>query len=322
MVKHRCGRRECPNCWGSWAKKASVRATKRIQAFRYTLPDDASRQTGHAITGPPEGEIRTEREFWKGREKAAEIAEEKGFRGFVVVPHPFRVTEEGQERYEEEDPNYGIWVWLRNDVENMEEYIYWSPHYHIVGLMTPDMDPAKDGDEWVYHFRRSVEPFEGISDKASHNDLYGLIRYLVSHTGYPSGSTRQVLTWYGDLANSVFVEDATEEWQHAKPSEGVRDALERHIEEIAGVEIEEDSDGSEPEDEDDSLGECPVEGCEGRVIDVFDIDTYLRQTDPPPEVRKAMQTARDWRLGEREPPPGLKHPTTEEQARDALEAML
>jgi hypothetical protein len=316
---HVCGRRSCPDCWGVWAQEAAVRATHRIQSFRYTQPDNHRRQVAHAFVSPPEGEVMNERQFWEGRTRAAEIAQEKGFRGCTVIPHPYRVTEKGQQEYERADPEYGIWVWLRNDVEDMERYIYWSPHYHIVGLTGADMDPAEDSDEWVYHFKRSVEPFGGVHDSGSHEDLYGLFRYLLSHTGFPAESTKQVTTWYGDLANSVFVEDASEDWQHEKPSEGIRSALMREIEAVAGpTDDEDDGEGRETDDE----GECPCEDCDGFLIDVFEVDAYLRQADPPPEVVERMRAARDWRLGRREPPPGLKRPRTEEEARESWEAVI
>jgi hypothetical protein len=305
-----------------WAKDGAVRATVRIQAFRYTQPDDWHRQLGHGIVSPPEGEVRTKQEYKEWRSKAAEIAKEKGWRGFAVIGHPYRVTEEGKERYREEDPDYGIWVWLRNDVEGMGRYIYWSPHYHIIGLTGADMEPAKDGDEGVYHFRRSLESFDGVRDGESHEDLYGLFRYLKSHTGYPEGSTMQTTTWHGDLANSVFVEDATEEWQNEKPSEGVLSALEREVEAVAGPSVEDEAGDGEAVSGGDEAGECPCEGCDGVLIDVFDVGMYLQHNDPPEGVREAMVTARDWRLGRAKPPPGLKQPQTKEEAAEAFEKMI
>jgi hypothetical protein len=184
------------------------------------------------------------------------------------------------------------------------------------------MEPAKDGDEWVYQFKRSAESFDGVRDADSHEDLYGLCRYLLSHTGYPEGSTKQTVTWYGDLANSVFVEDATEEWQNEKPSEGVLSALEREVEAVAGPSAEADESDGEAVSEGDEVGECSVDDCGGVLIDVFDVGMYLRHNDPPPEVQRSMEVCRDWRLGRLEPPPGLKSPRSEEHAREAYEAML
>ncbi|WP_211225984.1 hypothetical protein, partial [Haloplanus natans] len=256
-----------------------------------------------------------------GRSRAAEIAKAKGWRGFTVIPHPYRPTEEAKERYREEDPDYGIWVWLRNDIEGMERFIKWSPHYHIIGFTGADMEPGGErADGWVYQFKRSMTHFGGIHDSDSHEDLYGAFRYLLSHTGFREGSTKQVLTWYGDLANSVFVEDATEDWQHEKPSEGVMSVLEREIEAVAGQTSDEGDDELRPDSDD--VGDCPEEDCDGMLIDVFDVSAFLEHNDPPPDVRERMRMARDWRLGRVEPPPGLKRPRTEEDARAAFEEIL
>lgn len=316
---HVCGRRSCPDCWGVWAKEAAVRAAHRVQSYRQTQPDDWHRQVAHATVSPSEGDVMNEREFWEGRSRAAEIAKEKGFRGVAVIPHPYRVTDEGQRLYEEADPDYGIWVWLRNDVEDMDQYVYWSPHYHVIGLTGVDMEPAKESDEWVYNFMRSVKPYNGTRDTESHEDVYGLFRYVLSHTGFPAGSSKQTTTWYGDLANSVFVEDATEDWQHEKPSEGVRSVLKREIEAVAGVEAEEEGEGGAERDDE---GDCPRDDCSGVMIDVFDVSAFLRQCDPPPDVRERMVAARDWRLGKIEPPPGAKRPSTESELRESFEALL
>lgn len=321
---HRCGRRSCPDCWSIWAKESAVRATVRLQSFRYTQPDDYRRQAAHAVISPTEGDVMNEREFFDGKSKAAEIAKEKGFRGFSIIAHPWRVTDEGKKRYPDEDTDVGIWVWLRNnfDESELKELIYWSPHYHVIGVTSSDMEPAKDSDEWVYRWIRSLERFDGTHDEDSHEDAYGAYRYLLSHTGYPEESTKQAVTWYGDLANAVFVEDATEDYQIAKPSEGVQDVIQRLTESLAGVSVDEDGDGGGGDDDRDDVGDCPCDDCGGVLIDVLDVDRYLRHNEPPPDVAKRMQTAFDWRLGRVQPPPGLKRPTTEADAREAFNEIL
>jgi len=324
---HRCGRRSCPDCWGIWAQKAAVRATVRVQSFRETQPDNYKRQAGHAVVSSPEGDVMNEREFYNGRSRAAEIAEEKGFRGFAVVPHPWRVTDDGKDEWRRDvardddgDPVVGVWVWLRrnHDEEGLKQRIYWSPHYHIIGSTSADMDPGDESDEWLYQFIRSFERYDGTRDKESHGDVYGAFRYLYSHTGFPAGSTKQTTTWYGDLANNVFVEEATEEWQNEKPSEGVRDVIRRTVEEVAAA-GESDDDGGGGAD-DDERDECPRDGCEGLLVGVFDITAYLRHHDPPTDVAEKMQLARDWRLGRIQPPPGLRRPRSKEEAKEVFEA--
>lgn len=325
---HRCGRRSCPDCWGSWAQKAAVRATVRLQSFRETQPDNHKRQAAHAVVSPPEGTVMNEREYYDGRSKAAEIAEEKGFRGFAVVPHPWRVTDDGKDEWrrnvardDDGDPVIGVWVWLRrnHDKEGLKQRIYWSPHYHVIGATTADMNPGDDGDKWLYEFIRSFSRYGGTRDKESHGDVYGAFRYLYSHTGFPAGSSKQTTTWYGGLANNVFVENATEEWQNEKPSEGVRRVIRRSVEEVAEADVSDDDGGSETDD--DERDECRCDDCDGVLIDVFDVSAYLRQAEPPPDVAGRMKIARDWRLGRIEPPPGLKRPQTEEEAEEAFEKM-
>lgn len=322
---HNCGRRSCPNCWGLWAQEAGVRATERVQSFREVQPKNHRRQAAHAVVSPPEGDVMNEREFYDGRSRAADIAREKGFRGFAVVPHPWRVTDEAKRAYRLEEPDVGLWVWLRNNLSESElrEMIYWSPHYHIIGATTAEMEPGDESDEWLYEFIRSFDSYDSPHDTESHEEVYGAFRYLLSHTGFPEESTKQAITWYGDMANAVFVEEASQDYQIEKPSEGIRSVIRREIEAIAGPTdgVESDDEGRANE-EGDEVGDCPRADCGGVLIDVLDVEAYLRHNEPPPEVAKRMQIAREWRLGRRAPPPGLKHPQTEEQAREAFRAML
>jgi hypothetical protein len=331
-VQNWCGRRTCSECWTQWAEKAAVRATHRIQMFRHTQPDDYRRQAAHAVVSPPEGEIKTVEEYWSGKGKAADIAKEKGWRGFAVIPHPFRVTEEGKQRYREADPDVGVWVWLRNEVEELREWVYWSPHYHIIGMTDEDMDSGDDSDEWVYHFVRSVKRYGGVSGLDSHEDLYGLFRYLLSHTGYPEESSKQLVSWYGCLANSVFVErpihPEKEHWQYAKPRERIQGMILDKIEKVvgAGVVLDEEEDGSGGGDEDEGLAcrnaDCEHCGESDYVVEVGEIDDYLQQKDPPRELALIMRDVKRWRIGtEWEPPPGLKHPKSHEEMMEVFDYM-
>lgn len=318
LTVHRCGRRTCAECWHRWAREASVRAAKRVQSWRHTQ-QGWRQQAAHAVVSPPEGAIQSTREFWSGKRRAADVAESKGWRGFAVIAHPWRATGEAKTEYRKQDPDVGLWVWLRQTKDDIFQHIRWSPHYHIIGATGADMEPAKESDEWVYSFIRSCKPYNGISGEESHEDMYGLFRYLLSHTGWPEDCTRQAVTWYGCLANNVFVEDASAEWQHEKPSEGVRDAIQRHLEELAGAEdAGEDGDGGGG----DEQGECPVDECDGLLIDVWDVRAYLDQQQPPPEVARKMKVARKWRIGEVEPPPGAKRPQAQADAREAWRLVL
>ena len=90
---------------------------------------------------------------------------------------------------------------------------------------------------------------------------------------------------------------------------------------MAGVTVEEDGEGAEGAETDDK-GECPCDGCNGVLIDVFDIPAFLRHHDPPPDVSGRMVAAHDWRMGQVMAPPGMRSPTTKEEAREAFETLL
>lgn len=319
--EHKCGRRTCPKCWALWARKSAVRATTRIQAFRETQPDDWHRQVVHAVVSPDDGEVMNKRQYWNWYGKASEIAAEKGMRGYAVIGHPWRVTDAGKYLYRkagEDGSEYGMWVWLRKELEEpvLREVIEFSPHYHVIGLGSEGMEAAQESDEAAYTFIRSVKPYRGRYDRESHEDLYGLFRYLLSHTGFPEGSTKQVTRWYGDLANNVFVDDATEDWQIQKPVRAA-ETIQREVEAIAGVEPEGDGEGGTERDM------CDHEGCEAEVIEVEGLRQYLAENDPPDEVKYRMRAVREWRhSGLVGVQPGLKHPATVEEGEEVIEALV
>lgn len=308
---HDCGRRGCPNCWGKWAREAAVKRTVRLQARRLVEPADYHRQSGHFMYSPgwvPE----TVDDIRELRVEAAETAKEKGLRGFDVVVHPFRTTEEANEMYERADPEIGKWAWLRNEhpermtFEAAEPLIEWSPHAHLIGLMSPDMDAGEDESD-VWSLLRTFGPMEGRHDQESHEEVYGAYRYLLSHSGIHEREQFNAVTGYGSLSNRKFCE--------VKPSPGVMSVIEREVEAAVevSVEDEEGGEGGEPEGE---TRTCEREECEGELIEVLDVPMYLEQCEPRSEVREVMQLAYDWRMGDAVPPPGLMYPSSEEEARE------
>lgn len=320
--EHRCGNRSCPKCWGLWARDAAVRAAARIQSFRETQPNDWHRQAVHCVVAPEEGAINTKAEYFNGYGDAAELAEEKGMRGFAVIGHPWRVTPEGKKLYRAHGgagSELGMWIWLREnfDEDELRELIEWSPHYHIIGLAGEDMEPGSDDDEMVFKFIRSLSRYNGEKDRESHEDVFRLFRYLLSHTGYPSGSTTQVTRWYGDLANSVFVDDAAEDWQIQKPVD-VEERITEMLKEYANG--DDRGEGSS----DDEREQCSCEGCSAAVIPAEEIDTYLREYDPPDDVARVMQAVMDWRHNDVRQllPPGMGRPETLEEAEEAMSKLV
>lgn len=334
FVQQHCDKWACPNCWTRVANRFAVNAATRQQAFRSTQPADHHRQWAHAVVSPEEGDIDSKRQLFDNRSKAADIAIEKGFRGCSVVAHSHRPSDIGKEIYEatvdrddEGDALIGFWVWLRNESSDIgvetADLIEWSPHYHIIGPTSPGMDTGSEQDDWLYNLIRFNEhDLTAIStSEDSHEELYGTYRYLASHIFRPANSSRQMITWHGCLANSVFVESADEEWQYQKPSQGVRDAIKRAMESLSETTPDRDE-TDESGDDGDALEPCPCSDCSGELIAVWDVSAYLDHVDPPPEVAEKMRVARDWAMGDIEPPGGLRNPRCEADARDALYAML
>lgn len=302
-----CGRRECPDCMGQWAKNAAVKRTVRLQARRLNEPDDYRRQAGHAVVSFDDA-AQSVGEVKRHRKRAGEIAQEHGYRGCDVVFHAFRLTDEADAMYERADPDVGKWVWFKRHhperltLDHADPLVYWSPHYHVIGLMSPDMDEG-DGDGYVYHFIDSFGSLSGKCDRDSHEEVYGTYRYLLSHAGVHDGEEINATVGYGDLSNARFGEfrlDGSE-----------MDTLEKEVEEAVS---RDDAETGEPSDDN---RDCPQDGCDGYLIDVFDVHQYLRTADPPPGVQAKMELALDWRLGNVTPKGGARRPQTLEEARES-----
>ena len=318
FAPHQCGRRGCPNCAGIWMKQAAMKRTVRLQSVRYTA---GFKQVAHAVVSPDELP-QTTREYLDGRSEAAEVAKEKGFTDFDVIAHPCRVTDEGKEIYEneqDEDDRRGIHVWLKHEYPERytfgadDSLLYWSPHYHIIGRTSANMEPGRESDPYVYTFIDSLPAF-GMNDKQSYEAVYRVYRYLLSHAGIHEERQFQAVVGYGGLSNTAYKDH--------KPSDGAISRMERIVEEVAEEMLDDDGGSIErASSEDDELGDCSK--CDdGRVINVFRAPDYIEQAQPPPDIRDRLITAYEWRKGDIQPPPGLKRPQSEEQAREAFESLV
>jgi hypothetical protein len=311
---HQCGRRSCPKCWSDyWAENRTVSVVSRLAAARYSEPDGRRRRLVHAVVSPEE-EIRTIEGFYQARSKANEIAKEHGVRGGVTVAHGYRVKEEVQDEYRSKDAEGGLWMWIRRNERDWTEQVYWSPHFHIIGLATDFEAGEERSDGWIVHKIRSLERYEGMRDRSGTEDMVRTVRYILSHTTYPAGENRQSVTWFGDLHGTNFSPEG-------ELSEGAWSVIQRVTEEIVGTagEIEEESGpGGETE-------ECRVEDCEGKVHDIWHARRFLNGPagqELSREERERVRVTYEWVAGIREPPPGAKRPRTIEEAEESLSLLL
>lgn len=325
----RCEQRTCPNCSGAWTRRRAEKITRRLAAARYAQPDGIERRAIHAVTSAPEGEIQSLRDVKQGYRDAYGLAKEMGVRGGVVIFHGFRVTEAAKSLYEaakgsgdwDPDTDGKLWSFVRSRETRLERGIgegedwraltYWSPHWHILGLCEDFAEDTPDEqDGWVARNIRSLESFSLTADEA-YDDMVGAARYLLSHATFESGTSKDCVRWFGDLATTKFSpEEAL--------SEGTLSVIERKAREAAESH-EERGDGSEEDEECENCGSqsrSPIWEAGGALLDKSWCERIGR------EQQRKLQAAFEWAIGERPPPEGLKHPTTEEDAREALEALL
>jgi hypothetical protein len=190
---------------------------------------------------------------------------------------------------------------------------YWSPHWHIIGLCRDfDADDPDEQDGWVARRIRSLAPYEGLRDREAYDDLVGAVRYLMSHATYESGTSRDCVRWFGELATTNFQpEEAL--------SEGSYDVIDRVVREVVGADDEGDGDGVEEDEECECCGSrswSPIWDAGGALADPGWCDRIGR------DAERRLVAAFEWAIGEREPPPGLKRATCEADAQEALEELL
>jgi len=318
LGKSVCQQRGCPECWRSWTRNRAEGVTKRLGAARYVAEDGLQSRAVHAVMSPPEGEIQTLTDVSEGYRDAYRLAEEKGVRGGVAIFHGFRVREEYRKRWREEtnDGEDGpkLWAWVREHPTGWRSITYWSPHYHILGLSADfEADDPEDQEGWVARRIRSLESFR-LTDPEGYEDMVGASMYLLSHGTFESDSSKDCVRWFGELATTKF---SPEE----ELSEGSWNTVQRYAAEAAAVVPEEEGEGS-GSDEGEECENCggsvfsPIWEAGGALMDEGWLSRIGR------EQERKLTAAFEWAIGERKPPPGMQRPQTEEQAREAFEALL
>ena len=327
----RCEQRQCPNCSGAWSRRRAEKATVRLGAGRFAAEEQLDKRAVHAVVSAPVGSIQSLTDVSQGFRDAYALAREKGVRGGVAIFHGYRDNNRAKRAYREAvesgdwDPETDgkKWSFIRSrekrlardlDPGDWRDLTYWSPHWHIIGLCRDFEadDPDAQGG-WVARRVRSLKPFKLHKDDG-YEDMVGVMRYLLSHASFESDTSKDCIRWFGELATTNFSPDTA-------ISEGALAVIERKAREVAGV-VADRGDGAGDDEEPDQCGNCgstsrsPIWEAGAALMD----QAWSRRIGR--EQYQRLSAAFEWAIGEREPPPELRHPRTEEEAEKALASLL
>jgi hypothetical protein len=201
--------------------------------------------------------------------------------------------------------------------------VYWSPHFHVIGLCR-DLESDTD-DEWVVERLSSADPMESAHDESAYESMVSMMMYVLSHVAIELDSGQQSVRWFGSLANNKFSPSEA-------LSDGMWDVVQRYASEAASPGGFGDGDGEDDEEEVFSPeGEClsGTEGCSGTLDDlepIWNAGQWMMDQEWCERISREALTELDvafsWMIGELDPPPGLRYPDSEEESREVLQAMV
>jgi hypothetical protein len=304
----RCQQRGCPDCWATWTGNRAEAITRRLTAFRFAQDAGVDRRAVHAVASPPTGEIVSLADVKRYRRKAQERLKEAGVRGGVMVFHGFRVKADVKEAFRElkdaEAVSGGIWQFVRENRRHWRSQVYWSPHFHVIGVAR-EFEPVED--DWVLRRLSTADRLDTLRDDGAYESVAKMSRYILSHATFEPEGMRAV-SWFGQV-------HATQFSPEEELSDGALSVIERKAAEAVGRE-----DDGEGDEEDGPT--CREDDCEGSLRKIWDANIFLGDSQwvdsVGREAERRLAVAFDWAIGELDPPPGLKKPRTREDFEEAF----
>jgi len=317
---HRCQQRKCPDCYLTWRGNDAASVTERLAAARRDAEGADARLT-HSVYSPPPGSITSLVDYWGGFQEAYALAQEKGIHGGVAFAHGWRVKDGVKAAYRElTDADViseaGVWEFVREHEKDWRTLTYWSPHYHILGLGAEIGENKPDEqDGWVFkrisHQRDSSFPKFDLYDETTYEPMFGATMYLLSHVGFQADEQKQVVRWFGSLSYNQFSIGDLEGWEES--------VIQRMTEQVAGYDLDEDGGLS-------SARECEVDQCDGRLVRIWDAGSYLTDREWCQQIgrdqERRLATAFELAIGDVKPPPGMKHPDSEQHLEEVLDLLM
>jgi predicted nucleic acid-binding Zn-ribbon protein len=307
--KSRCRCRGCPNCGQiQWRTRRAVAITKRLAAARLDAPQNSARRAVHAVVSPPPGSVETVTEAQQYFRESYQHAVDHGVRGGTAIFHGFRVTDATKTAFRDSidagdwDPEAdgGVWRYLLDNTRYWRDQVYWSPHYHIIGLSRSFKALAPEQDDgWVVKRIRTLEEIR-FGEQDGFADIGALSKYLLSHATFEPDSTTSCIRWFGSLSTRNFaIDDALDDGQLSVIKRRIEKALTGTLQTVP----ERGADEQAPADETDCCTDCGAAALQP----IWDAGSALRDQrwcqKIDREAQQRLKTAFHWMCGDIEPPP-------------------
>lgn len=186
-VTSKCMKRQCPDCWRSWAHKLAKKSGLRMwSGGLFKMKGRRGFRFLHIVVSFTHGPLK------ELRKRCRAVAKRHGISGGLTIYHPFRQDEERQ------------FV--------PDGYV----HFHIIGLAVGHVDPGDNNGEYVFKVIRDAKrgDYRGLKKP---KEIQALIYYLLTHCGVIEGS--HALTWFRALSYNQFNMETWEKhfpllWEH------------------------------------------------------------------------------------------------------------
>ena len=102
---------------------------------------------------------------------------------------------------------FALWKTLSKRVKNWKQFVYFSPHFHIIGNYY-FLEEGKKEDPFVF---KRINDFLPNRHQDQPEAIIKCSMYLLSHSGIHRAWNKQNTVWFGQLANNQWsIEKATE----------------------------------------------------------------------------------------------------------------
>jgi len=272
-----CSNPLCPDCATRWKYQRTTTAFHR----GWSIKIEKKYRIGHIIASiPPElwPKIATGKELKKLKKELRRFLKNKGVKGGVMILHPYRIRDELKKILYDFIPKndkglgeYGLWKLLIQHIANWQDFIYFSPHFHIVGIYNW-LENAKKGEPFV---------FKRLGDFSSPDDFIRCYMYQVSHAGISKNDKSHNINWFGELS--------TGNWSIGKATEKTQKYVyyltRKHLNKFSEVDGE-------------TYKECPI--CKGELVDIYNVYEDLHLFDLSKQEK--LKYAYNWAKGTIPPP--------------------